>query len=150
MTVTVKFPSSTYLTLPIIRVLSSKAQGCKIFLITIQTLLCWYSLESSHWVLSDEYPCARVSVILQVYFASFLCLAKLATSSIGVNKILERALNLHVSTCTHGWFQSGWSSKFLRSKKSWLAVLNGWLFVAFCSRMFRFATFLIARMLWNY
>ena len=36
----------------------------------IQTLSCWYSLDSSRWVLSDEYPYARVSVIFQV-FASF-------------------------------------------------------------------------------
>ena len=32
---------------------------------TIQTLSCWYSLDSSHWVLSDEYSFARVSVIFQ-------------------------------------------------------------------------------------
>ena len=30
----------------------------------------WYSLDSSHCVLSDEYPFTRVSVILRV-FASF-------------------------------------------------------------------------------
>ena len=40
------------------------------FLKTIQTLSCWYSLESSRWVLSDEYPFARVSIIFQD-FASF-------------------------------------------------------------------------------
>ena len=37
---------------------------------TIWTLSCWYSLDSSWWVLSDEYPYARVSIIFQV-FASF-------------------------------------------------------------------------------
>ena len=43
------------------------------FLKTILTLSCWYSLDSSHLVLSDEYPYTRVSVIF--------VLAKLATSS---------------------------------------------------------------------
>ena len=33
----------------------------------ILTLSCWYSLERSRWVLSDEYPFARVSVIFQVF-----------------------------------------------------------------------------------
>ena len=33
------------------------------FLKIIETLPCWYPLESSRWVLSDEYPFARVSVI---------------------------------------------------------------------------------------
>ena len=47
--------------------LSSKAQEPKDFLITIQTLPYWYSLESSRWVLSDEYLFARVSVIFQVF-----------------------------------------------------------------------------------
>ena len=37
----------------------------QIFLKTIQTLSCWYSLDSSRGVLSDEYPFARVSVIFQ-------------------------------------------------------------------------------------
>ena len=35
----------------------------KIFL----TLSCWYSLDSSRQVLSDEYPFDRVSVIFQVF-----------------------------------------------------------------------------------
>ena len=43
------------------------------FLINILTLSCFNSLESSHLVLSDEYPCARVSVI----FSSF-CIGKIA------------------------------------------------------------------------
>ena len=50
------------LTLPMLRLLSSKAQGRK-SLKTIWTLSSWYSLETSHRVLSDEYPFARVSVI---------------------------------------------------------------------------------------
>ena len=53
------------------------------FLKTILTLSCWYSLESSHWVLSDEYPFARVSVIFQVFSHNFV-LVKLAFSSIRV------------------------------------------------------------------
>ena len=34
----------------------------------IQTLSCWYSLNSSRSVLSDEYSCARVSVIFFYVF----------------------------------------------------------------------------------
>ena len=37
----------------------------QIFLKTIQTLSCWYSLERSRGVLSDEYPFAKVSVIFR-------------------------------------------------------------------------------------
>ena len=33
----------------------------------ILTLSYWYSLNSSCWVLSDEYPSARVSVIIHVF-----------------------------------------------------------------------------------
>ena len=54
------------LALLMLRLLSSKAQGCKDFLKIIETLSCWYSLGSSRWVLSDENPCVRVSVIFQV------------------------------------------------------------------------------------
>ena len=39
----------------------------QIFLITIWTSSCWYSLDRSPWVLSDEYPCARVSVKFQFF-----------------------------------------------------------------------------------
>ena len=48
---------------------------------TIQTLSCWYSLERSRRVLSDEYPFARFSVIFQVFSHDFV-LAKSVTSSI--------------------------------------------------------------------
>ena len=37
------------------------------FLKTIQTLSCWYSLDRSRRVLSDEYPFARVSVIFYLF-----------------------------------------------------------------------------------
>ena len=47
----------------------------------IQTLSCWYSLESSRGALSDEYPFAGVSVISQVFCIIFVS-EKLATSSI--------------------------------------------------------------------
>ena len=47
------------------------------FLKIIWTLPCWYSLDSSRWVLSDEYPCVRVSVILQYFFASF-CIGQIS------------------------------------------------------------------------
>ena len=36
------------------------------FLKSIETLSYWYSFESSRWVLSDEYPFARVSVIFRI------------------------------------------------------------------------------------
>ena len=49
----------------------------------LQTKSCGYPYESFSWVLSDEYPYAKVEFILQV-FASF-CIGKLATSSIRVN-----------------------------------------------------------------
>ena len=60
----------------------NKAQ---LFLKTIQTLSCWYSLDSSCWALSDEYPCARVSIIS--VFLPHLILGTLATNSIRVNPI---------------------------------------------------------------
>ena len=42
------------------------------FLKTTQTLSYWYSFDSSHWALLDEYPFVRVSVILQD-FCIILC-----------------------------------------------------------------------------
>ena len=71
-----------FLTLPMLRPLSSEAQKCKDFSQTIEILSRWYSLNSSHWVLSDEYPYARVSTFFR--FLHHLVLAKLATSSIRV------------------------------------------------------------------
>ena len=53
------------LTLPMLKLLSSKAQGCKD--LWKQSKPCWYSLDSSHWVLSEEYQYARVSVIFQLF-----------------------------------------------------------------------------------
>ena len=50
---------------------------------TIQTLSCWYSLESSRRVLSDEYPFVRVSVLFSVFWHNFV-LTKSATSSIRI------------------------------------------------------------------
>ena len=50
-------------------------------------LIFWVPLSLSYPsspVLSDEYPCTRVSVIFQVFLHHFV-LAKLATSSIRVN-----------------------------------------------------------------
>ena len=58
-------------TLPMPRLLSSKAHGLKYFLKTIVTLSCWYSFESSCGALPDEYLFARVSVIFHVFFPSF-------------------------------------------------------------------------------
>ena len=59
----------------------------KRFLKTMYTLSCWYSLDISHRVLSDEYPCARVLVISS-FFNCFV-LAKLATSSIRVYSMTQ-------------------------------------------------------------
>ena len=56
------------------------------FLNNICTLSCWYSLDSSHRVLSDECTYARVSVI-SPGFVHQLVLAKLATSSIKVKAV---------------------------------------------------------------
>ena len=47
---------------------STRMQRC---LKTIWTLPYWYSLESSRWVVSDEYPLAKVSVIFKSFFALF-------------------------------------------------------------------------------
>ena len=56
---------------------------------TIETLSCWYSLDSSCRALSDEYPYARVLYITQGFLHHFV-LAKLATSSIRVEILKER------------------------------------------------------------
>ena len=55
------------------------------FLNTILTLSCWYSLDSSRWVLSDEYPFARFFVL---FFHHFV-LAKAATTSIRVRDLIS-------------------------------------------------------------
>ena len=73
------------LTHPMLRLLLSKAQECNNFWkLLVVTLSCWYSLDSSRWVLSDKYPYARVSVIFQVFCLISNWLIKLATSSIRV------------------------------------------------------------------
>ena len=46
------------------------------FVKTIKTLSCWYSLDSSRRVFSDEYPFARVSGIFR-FFASF-CIGQIS------------------------------------------------------------------------
>ena len=92
-----------------LRLLSSKAQERKRknFEKTIWTLSCGYSLESSRWALSYEYPFARFSVIFQVFCILFL-LAKLATSRIRV-KILLRVCCMNL---WHFW-QLENSSQFM-------------------------------------
>ena len=73
----------SHLTLPMLRLLSAKVKGWKDFWKSCKPCqnnnnnnnnniviwycalsICSYSLDSSHWVLSAEYPCARVSAIL--------------------------------------------------------------------------------------
>ena len=49
---------------------------------------CWYSSDSSHWVLSDEYLHAGVSIIFLVFLHHFV-LPKLASSSIKGYCIVE-------------------------------------------------------------
>ena len=70
-----------------LRLLLSKAQGCKDFWKHLN-LSCWHSLDSSPWVLSDGYPCARVSVIYQFFLHHFV-FAKLATISKRVKKLFD-------------------------------------------------------------
>ena len=53
----------------------------------IQTLSCWYPLDSSHWALLDEYPYARGSVIFKV-FATFC-----------INRIYKQYKGLRVNAC---------------------------------------------------
>ena len=55
------------LTLPMLWLLSPGTR-MQIFLKTIETLSCWYSLENSRRVLSDDYPFARVSSIFQDFY----------------------------------------------------------------------------------
>ena len=50
--------------LPMLNLLSSKVQGGKDFWKPAKPLSCWYSLDSSHLVHSDEYPYAWISIIL--------------------------------------------------------------------------------------
>ena len=66
------------LTLPMLRLLSYKAQGCKNLLKPSKP--CHVGI---HWVLSDEYQYARVPVIFSGFLLYFV-LAKLATISIGL------------------------------------------------------------------
>ena len=69
---------------------------------TMPTLSCWYSLESPHRVLSDEYPFARVSVIFHVFF-HHLVLAKLATSSIRVKPYFNKLPHVYFSYLSKSW-----------------------------------------------
>ena len=73
------------LTLPMVRLLSSKTKASKDF--RKPSKPCYVGIHlialAKCWVLLDEYPCARVSVIFQGFLHHFV-LAKLATSSIRV------------------------------------------------------------------
>ena len=59
-----------------------------------------YSLESSHWALSDEYPFARISIIFFKLFSHRFLLAKLATSSIRVKGSPVMIFSAQTSTLT--------------------------------------------------
>ena len=67
----------------VIMQLSHQQQKAKIFE-TILTLSCWYSLDSSREVLSDEYQFVWDSVIFQGFLHHFV-LPKLASSRIRDN-----------------------------------------------------------------
>ena len=56
------------------------------FFKTIKTLSCWYSLESSCWALSDEYPFAKGFNVFSGFLHNFV-LANLAISSIRVKSM---------------------------------------------------------------
>ena len=73
--------------LVMLRLLSLKAHGRKVK--NISTLSCWYSLDSSRWVFTDEYRYARVSEMCQVILHHFI-LTKLDTSSIRVKVMRSR------------------------------------------------------------
>ena len=63
----------------------------QIFLKPMWTLSFWYSLDSSHWGLSDAYPYARGSVTFCRFLHHFV-LAKLAISSIRVKRPVVRTI----------------------------------------------------------
>ena len=99
---------SVNLTLPTQRLLSSKAQWRKYFRKPYKSLSCWYSLESSCWVLSNEYPYVRVSVILQL-FAS-ICIDRIShqqhirvkiQSIVQGTLLLSAAETFHISDALH-------------------------------------------------
>ena len=89
--------------LSMLRILSSMAQKQKLMKI-IWILSCWYSLESSRWVLTYEYPCARVSVTLQYFHIIFL-LTKIALSSLRIKVLFwlhgRKGWNLWISPNTN-------------------------------------------------
>ena len=70
------------------KIVTRKISHSTVIMKIIRTKSCGYSYESSHWVLSDEYPFAWVSVIFQLFLHYFI-LAKLATSSIRVNPLVS-------------------------------------------------------------
>ena len=76
---------------------------------TIYTLSYWYSLDSSHWVLSHEYPFTRVSVIFR-YFASF-CIGQISHQGrkgyvCGLVKLISK--NGSFNPISHGnWYSIG-------------------------------------------
>ena len=65
-------PVVVYITLPMLRLLSSKVQGRKVFWKPLNNVchvgINWIALSLSLWLLSDEYPCARISVIFQDFW----------------------------------------------------------------------------------
>ena len=78
---------------------------------TMQSWSCWYSLDSSKWVLSDEYPYDRVSVIFS--FLPHFLLSKLVSSIISVKCVFVSVFQL-VMVLTLPWSR-GTGTRRLRS-----------------------------------
>ena len=67
------------------------------FLKIIETLSCWYSLDSSHWVLLYEYPFARCFSYFSSFLASF-CIGQISHQQHEGEKLLG------VLRGDFGWF----------------------------------------------
>ena len=80
------------LTLPMLRLFSSKGQGCKVFQKPSKPY--HVGIHCSHWVLSDEKPMCQGFSNFSRFFHHFV-LAKLATSSISV-KLFWHVLFAHI------------------------------------------------------
>ena len=76
------------LTLLVLRLLLIKGTRMQKIVKVFSTLSYWYSSESSCWILSDEYPCARVSDSFRL-FSHYFVRTKLATSSIRANWLIS-------------------------------------------------------------
>ena len=79
-----------HLTLPKLRLLSSKGQGANIFESHLNPVIL-YSLDCPCWALTDEYLFTRVSIIFQNFLHNFV-LTRLASSNIRVRSCLLKLM----------------------------------------------------------